>query len=314
MANSESPMVSVCMIAFNVAPFVEAAIEGVLNQQTNFSVELVIGEDSSKDATRSLCEAYAERFPDRVRLLPSDVNRGIAGNAARTLAHCRGRYIAICDADDIWVDSLKLQTQVTFLENHPDYGVVYTDVQVIATDGAPLDDSIHDGVRSKYASGIVFFDLLNANFINNSTALFRRSLIADHKIDTDRQYFTHDYQLWVHVASRAKVHFHNVKTTQYRKHEGNVTKEEVKRAYNRRKFQEYLYQVILDFDRHYQWPVSEKERAFFFRKMLSYLLRSPGSFQKKLHVLRLLPRHIPPSSLLVKSLLFSKDKRFALKD
>ncbi len=307
--SSGSPTVSVCMIAYNVAPFIAEAIEGVVKQQTGFPVELVIGEDCSLDETRAICEAYARRYPDLVRLLPSDINRGIAGNAARTLSHCRGKYIAICDADDVWVDPHKLQQQVDFLEAHPDYGVVYTDVQLIDRQGKLLEDHLHDSVRSRYDSGIVFFKLLECNFINNSTSLFRRSLLADHEIDPDRHYYTHDRHLWIHIASRAKVHFCEAKSTQYRRHGGNVTNTPAKKAYNHKKFLQYFYRVIVDYDHHYPWPVSEAERLFFFKKMLAYLRRGPGALKQKLHVLWLLHRHLPSSRKLARFIRPGRERR-----
>ena len=62
-----TPLVSVCMTTYNHAPYLREAIESVLAQQTDFDVELVLGEDCSTDSTRAICEEYVARFPDRVR-------------------------------------------------------------------------------------------------------------------------------------------------------------------------------------------------------------------------------------------------------
>ena len=70
---SATPLVSVCMTTYNHEAYLPRAIESVLAQQTAFDVELVIGEDCSTDRTRSVCEDYAARFPERIRLVTSIV-------------------------------------------------------------------------------------------------------------------------------------------------------------------------------------------------------------------------------------------------
>ncbi|MBK6931699.1 MAG: glycosyltransferase [Saprospirales bacterium] len=64
-----APLVSVCMLAYNVAPYVGAAIEGVLGQEAPFPIELVIGKDKSTDDTLAICSSYARQYPKIIRIL-----------------------------------------------------------------------------------------------------------------------------------------------------------------------------------------------------------------------------------------------------
>ena len=89
-----NPLVSVCMTTYNHEAYLRQAVESVLVQQTSFAVELVLGEDCSTDATAALCREYAERFPDRVRVVTSDSNVGWRANYRRTFEACRGKYVA----------------------------------------------------------------------------------------------------------------------------------------------------------------------------------------------------------------------------
>lgn len=284
------PLVSVCMIAYNVEPYIGQSIEGVLSQKTNFPFELVIGEDCSRDGTRAICEAYAGKYPGIIRLLPSDVNHGMAGNYSRTLEQCRGKYIAVCDSDDIWVDQTKMQQQVDFLEQHADYGIVYTDVQTITETGELFNDPDHEEIRAGYAQGNVFFKLLQGNFLNHPTTVYRRDLLKDYRVDPDRNYYNYDHLLWLHIATQAKIHFIDAKTTYYRKHTGSATRSPMS---NKQKFQRNLYQVILDFDKHYKNPLSANERTLFFQKMLSILYRRENTFRMKTGILSLMPKYFP---------------------
>lgn len=303
MSDTIHPLVSVCMLAYNIEGFIAKAIEGVLHQKTSFPFELVIGEDSSRDGTRQVCETYAQQYPAIIRLLPETGNLGIAGNADRVLRQCRGKYIAICDGDDIWSDPLKLQAQVDFLEKNPDYGAVYSDVETITENDVPFKDPEHQGIREQYSSGDVFFQLLQGNFINNSTAVFRSAMLNDYEIDCDRNYYTHDHLLWLHIAVQSKIHFMDLKTTLYRKHSGGVTNSAEKLANNKMKFQYHLYNVLLDFDRHYSRLISANERMLVFRKIMSVLYRKENTFRMKARMLGLLPKYFPGVLNLAKMLL-----------
>jgi glycosyltransferase involved in cell wall biosynthesis len=291
--SNQDPLVSVCMLAYNIESFIGEAIEGVMQQQTNFPVELVIGEDCSRDATRKVCETYLEKYPGRIRLLPADNNLGIAGNAAKTLAQCRGKYIAVCDGDDVWTDVHKLQDQVHFLEQNPDYGAVYTDVQTIDEHGNKTEDPDHAYIRELYAAGDLFYKLLTGNFINNSTAVFRKQLIEGYDIDTDRDYYTHDHLLWLYISAQAKIHFINAKTTRYRKHSGGVTNSIAKLTSNKKKFQYHLYDILISFDKFHARPKSAEERMLIFQKIMSILYRKENTLKMKTHILGLIPRYFP---------------------
>src|SRR4030042_6002267 len=120
------PLVSVKMITYNHAPYIAQAIEGVLQQKTNFPFELVIGEDCSTDGTRAIVLEYQRKYSDIIRVITSDNNVGAYENIRRTSKACRGRYVAFCDGDDFWHDPSKLQKQTDYLETHPECGLVYS--------------------------------------------------------------------------------------------------------------------------------------------------------------------------------------------
>jgi len=124
------PLVSVKMITYNHAPYIAQAIEGVLQQKTNFPIELVIGEDYSTDGTREIVFKYQEKYPDIIRVITSDKNVGMRKNGYRTMKACRGKYIAFCEGDDYWHHPDKLQKQVDYMEKHPECGMVFSDYDV----------------------------------------------------------------------------------------------------------------------------------------------------------------------------------------
>ncbi len=118
-AMEHAPLVSVLMLAYKHERYIAQAIEGVLAQKCDFRIELVVGEDCSPDATRSIIERYQAEHRATIRLITGDKNVGAVANFYRTLEYCRGRFIAFCEGDDYWTDESKLRLQVEALEARP---------------------------------------------------------------------------------------------------------------------------------------------------------------------------------------------------
>lgn len=116
-------MVSICCITYNQEKYIAEALDGFLMQETDFNFEIIIGDDCSKDATRAIIEEYSEKYPGKIRLLTNDENQGAVKNILKTLSAANGKYIAMCDGDDYWTDSRKLQMQVDFMEMNSDSSI-----------------------------------------------------------------------------------------------------------------------------------------------------------------------------------------------
>lgn len=130
MPTNSKPRVSVCMLAYNHAPWIEQAIRSVLDQQVDFGVEVVVGEDCSPDNTREIVRAMAAA-DDRVRLLAHPSNIGAPRNYLTTVAACRGEYIAFCEGDDYWHRLDKLRLQVPLLDADPSMSLVCSDFDTL---------------------------------------------------------------------------------------------------------------------------------------------------------------------------------------
>lgn len=114
-------MVSVCCTTYNHKPFIAQTIESFLMQQTNFQFEIVVGDDCSTDGTSAVLETFREKYPTKVKVLSPPQNIGAHRNMINTANACKGKYLALCDGDDYWTDPYKLQKQVDFLEQNPEY-------------------------------------------------------------------------------------------------------------------------------------------------------------------------------------------------
>ena len=130
------PTVSVCCITYNQERFLTQAVESVLMQETDFDVELIIGEDCSTDTTRTIALAYERRYPGRIRVLTPEANLGIMRNLMATFAACRGEYIAFLEGDDYWTDPTKLQRQVDALRANGNCALCCHDAEIFFDAGS----------------------------------------------------------------------------------------------------------------------------------------------------------------------------------
>jgi len=160
--------VSIFMLTYNQEELVAQTIQSILQQKTSFKYQLVIGEDFSTDNTRSICEKYASENPDKIKLLPTLSNVGLINNFIRTYKECDGKYVAICDGDDYWIDPLKLQKQIDFLEDNPDYNLIFTSFNFLSPEGR-----ITEKDYSNQSLATTFEDLIFGNYISSVTAVFR---------------------------------------------------------------------------------------------------------------------------------------------
>ncbi|MDF7826771.1 glycosyltransferase [Pontiellaceae bacterium B12227] len=166
------PVVSASLITYNHAPYIRACIDSMLGQKTDFPFEICIGEDESTDGTREICIEYAEKYPDRIRLiLRSQFDPGREEfrsqgvyNYVESAKACLGRYIALCDGDDLWTDPLKLQKQFDAMEANPSVAMVHSDYDI-------LDEISGKRIRSANKKRNV------KHVVNDDLAIFKLDII-----------------------------------------------------------------------------------------------------------------------------------------
>ena len=208
----KEPLVSVKMLTYNHELYIGQAIQGVLQQKTNFPFELVIGEDCSTDSTREIVFDYQKKYPDIIMVITSDKNVGANKNSKRTTKACRGKYIAFCEGDDYWTDPYKLHKQVDFLEANPDYGMLHTDGDnyyvkddftiknyIIKERGdlSLLDNPFESILKSEYP-------VLTCSVMLRSSILHQ---IIEECAEDMMRFKMADTFLWLESIQRSKVHF-----------------------------------------------------------------------------------------------------------
>lgn len=123
---SRQEMISVIVVTYNQEHTIGRTLDSILRQQCHLPIEIVVGEDCSTDQTRTICQEYANRYPEQIRLFCNEHNKGLVDNYFDCLLACRGAYIADCAGDDFWVDNQKLEKEVRLMEADPTITLVHT--------------------------------------------------------------------------------------------------------------------------------------------------------------------------------------------
>jgi len=187
-------LVSVVIPTYNRWPMLREAIGSVLDQSYK-GFELIVVDDGSEDGTVQKLMRYSSVL--RVVFQP---RRGVA--AARNLAvrHSSGRYLAFLDSDDLWQPK-KLETQVAFMEMHPQVQVCQTD-EIWIRNGVRVNPK----KRHRKPSGEIFRASLDLCLVSPSAVMITRELFE--KVGGFDEAFTvcEDYDLWLRIAVDTPVH------------------------------------------------------------------------------------------------------------
>jgi glycosyltransferase involved in cell wall biosynthesis len=126
---SDNVVVTVACITYNHVNFIKDALEGFLMQRTNFRVQVLVHDDASTDGTTEILKEYEAKFPSLFKMFYQPVNTYNFSNRYELMKpyydSMIGKYIAWCEGDDYWIDPLKLQRQVDFLEENSLYSMCF---------------------------------------------------------------------------------------------------------------------------------------------------------------------------------------------
>jgi glycosyltransferase involved in cell wall biosynthesis len=208
----EDPLVSVCMTTYQHEKYIQKALEGVLMQECNFKVELIVANDHSTDGTEKIIRGVAKNHSNGhwIRHTTHKENKGLTPNFMWALAQCKGKYIAICDGDDYWTDPLKLQKQIDFLEKNDEYAICFHDVNILRKNNELAENPI------KLPVGYEDFGALvrKGNYIHTPSIVIRNltKKLPNQMIHSP----LNDYFLTVVLSQYGKIKFINEVMAVYR--------------------------------------------------------------------------------------------------
>lgn len=220
-ARRATPLVSVCIAAYNHEAYIGEALESVLAQSYP-NIEILVVDDASIDRSAAIIQAYAQRYPDRITALVLSENEGPSLAANRLFAMARGTFVALLGSDDRML-AQRIERQVGHLLANPQCVGVFTDIAVIDAQGErPAEPGGGEGLFNQPITHLRR-QLLTGNFLNAPSAMVRRAdLLAVGGYDPLLRY-VQDYDLWGRLLLRGELEKLSECLTEYRVHGANLS-------------------------------------------------------------------------------------------
>ena len=212
------PLVSVCCLSFNHQKHIRECLDGFIMQKTNFVFEVLIHDDASTDKTAKIIKEYEDKYPDIIKPIYQTQNKyskGIGVTVTYNFPRATGMYIAMCEGDDYWIDPLKLQRQVDFLENNPDYNFSVSAYNTINDKGKI---EIGESFKRK-TDNLLIRDYIAKRFSQTSTFVFRNNFELPSWI---AEVYASDQAMLLLIAKDKKIKYHREVFSVYRIHSKGI--------------------------------------------------------------------------------------------
>ncbi|BAY87760.1 filamentous hemagglutinin outer membrane protein (plasmid) [Calothrix parasitica NIES-267] len=215
------PTISIVITVYNRSHYLRNAIESVLNQ-THRNFELVIWDDASTDNSLEIAHEYAQK-DNRIRVIAANKNTGFPTAIKTAVEATTGDYIGWVDSDDMLAPTAIEETS-SILNNHPQVGLVYTDYELMNSQGKLR--GLGNRCRIPYSKEGLLVDLMTFHF-----RLIRRS-VYDAVGGVDDSFESgEDYDLCLKLSEVTEVYHIAKPLYYYRRHSDNVSNDNFKNIY-----------------------------------------------------------------------------------
>ena len=216
-----NPLVSVCLITYNQENYIQKAIKSIFDQEVGFPIEVIISNDCSSDNTHQKIEEILKDATNGfvVRYYNHKDNLGMMRNFSFAINECKGKYIAYFEGDDYWDYPKKLQTQVDFLEQNPDFAICCHNVRFLENEKF-INEIYLDKINIK--DKFTLEDLAKHNIVPTLTAVFRNT--SDKLPSWILESPIGDLPMFMMVAKHGKIKYINEKWAVYRSNIGEWSK------------------------------------------------------------------------------------------
>ena len=199
-------LLTVIVFTYNHESSIANCIDSIVSQKTDYAYEVHIWDDCSIDKTSSICQKYAEKYQDKIRLVIQKENTFLRPylemQSYIAVSNINTKYFCIIDGDDYWCDESKIQTGLDFLENHPEYIGWAHDTMELNKFTGEAKSYIHETLGIEFISNPVEFSP-DAPFFMTSSRIFRSCNFAEKKV------VPNDYLLYYYHFSKGPIYYHD---------------------------------------------------------------------------------------------------------
>ncbi len=213
------PEVSVVVLTYNQECYISQCIDAILSQRVDFDYEIIISDDCSQDNTIQICKNYQEIYPQKVKLLLQEQNRGVARNFGDAIALARGTYVCSMGGDDFWILETKLQLQKQYLDTHPKCGLCYTNINICNANGEISHQRFLD---TKNRPNSFEEHLLTKGFIAPLTWMYRRNMVDLY--DIEGAFTDESFGFALEIFANSEIDYIDIVSANYREISGTLSR------------------------------------------------------------------------------------------
>ena len=187
-------------------------------QKTSFNYEIVIGDDCSSDNTRKILTNYKNKYPDKIKLMLNKKNVGATKNFYQTYKACTGKYIAILEGDDYWIDPYKIKKQSEYLDDNPDFSMCFTNCNAVNENNDIIKT---DFVPENKKKTLTQEDLIPSYCPSTLTVMFKNNLL----MTFPKEYFNvvnADFFIFIMLTDYGNAGYIDEITSNYRIHSQGI--------------------------------------------------------------------------------------------
>ena len=223
-ANSDILLAISCLV-YNHATYLRQCLDGFIMQQTNFRFVAIVHDDASTDHSAEIIREYAVKYPDIIRPIYETENQWSKSDGSLTkimdaaIDATGAKYVAICEGDDYWTDSHKLQKQISFLEEHPYFSMCCHAAKVINETSRNVDIGCERMMTREYT----FDDAFPSWNIPSASIVFRKEMVDSYPITMSDCFCAGDVVLILKCMHVGRVWGFSDKMSVYRMNAGGLT-------------------------------------------------------------------------------------------
>lgn len=251
----EQVPISVVVMTRNHENFIIDTIKSVYNQDYQGPIQLVIANDASTDSTHEVIQSFFKNnsVPPNFEIQYTNhaENKGMMKNFGWALSQATGKYTAFCEGDDYWTDPQKLSKQVAFLENHPDFTLVFSNTRILSDNQCiHADIDLYELEVSREFSPVEIFERWIIPF---NTVMFRNPVDEKFfkRIYDNKSFIFGDIILFLSLAEKGRIFGMKDYTAVYRRHANNFTTDTSVLNNDEKKFH-HLKAVIKEFGKPFE--------------------------------------------------------------
>lgn len=207
MLENNDIILSIYVATYNHENYIVRALDSILMQKTKYKFEVLVGEDASTDNTRTVLKAYEQQHPGVFTIFYREENMYNAEvcNSQDLRARCKGKYMIALEGDDFWLDENKIETQIDYLESHPECIAVAHNCVVVGEDSKPNGETYPECKDEKYTLRHYFSEIMPGQL----TTVMYRNYLQNSSFDSsllDKQLTPGDRLIYFSLACHGEIH------------------------------------------------------------------------------------------------------------